>query len=61
MSLIVLLNTKALSCEVRDMHVIVRRKVIRGFRTIPNRAAVKFTEKDNGVLQTSKTKYVCCG
>ena len=37
---------KALSCEVRDIHVIVRRKVIRGFQTIPNKAAVKFTEKD---------------
>ena len=37
---------KALSCEVRDIHVIVRRKVITGFQTIPNRAAVKFTAKD---------------
>ena len=37
---------KALSCEVRDIHVIVRRKVIKGFQTIPNRAAVKFTEKN---------------
>ena len=37
---------KALSCEVRDIHVIVHRKVVRGFQTIPNRAAVKFTKKD---------------
>ena len=28
------------------MRVIVRRKVIRGFQMIPNRAAVKFTQKD---------------
>ena len=37
---------KALLCEVLDIHVIVRRRVIRGFPSIPIRAAVKFTEKD---------------
>ena len=37
---------KALSSEVHDIHVIIRRKVIRGFQTIPNSAAVKITEKD---------------
>ena len=44
---------KALSCKVRDN----RGKEVRGFKTIPDRAAVKFTEKD-GFKYCRSVSYV---